>query len=539
MTVIVNTIKNIGTNLGKKILSSDDIITAIKNAIIKQDPRIKTGQQYFDELGGTTSVDDVIQNAVINKQNRQATLQEIGSNWKYRKERTMLRNLATQDPDIQDLISSIPEVPAGKELKVSPKVLMKFADIYNKQEPFSAQYLVNTLGKGTFDKLRNRATLIPVEEGGIKPESIAFYSKQRKVDPNTDMVTAKAENILRNYKKLVPEATGYELKPNNLGEVDIDSLLSLDKDVKNYITKNGVINKTNKFALLNKLKNEGVIDELGLGEVFLMGPKTVSSNDPQILNYLAKAKTGKLPKHFKYTQKILTEPQQIQLKNIYKNIAEIYKPMNLGKGMMQGDLLSKKTKELFQNNVNRMIEHGVRRQDKTIDEVMESLVKQTNDPDFYEKVVPLMIKKVQLQDKIDYYKSKGVDLDDVNLSHMTAVVDDIDLTFKLNNIFIGSAKKNKEEQKYANKIRRLKSQLQGRGGIQLVSKNQAKQASDEIDQLEFEIEELGLRRPIEADFELGMDDQFKSTMQQNLEISEQMKDGGFASIEEVLEYDNG
>jgi len=536
---VVNTIKNIGTNLGKKILSSDDIITAIKNAIIKQDPRIKTGQQYFDELGGITSVDDVIQNAVINKQNRQATLQEIGSNWKYRKERTMLRNLATQDPDIQDLISSIPGVPAGKELKVSPEVLMKFADIYNKQEPFAAQYLVNTLGKGTFDKLRNRATLIPVEEGGIKPESIAFYSKQRKVDPNTDMVTAKAENILRNYKKLVPEATGYELKPNNLGEVDIDSLLSLDKDVKNYITKNGVINKTNKFALLNKLKNEGIIDELGLGEVFLMGPKTVSSNDPQILKYLAKAKTGKLPKHFKYTQKILTEPQQIQLKNIYKNIAEIYKPMNLGKGMMQGDLLSKKTKELFQNNVNRMIEHGVRRQDKTVDEVMESLVKQTNDPDFYEKVVPLMIKKVQLQDKIDYYKSKGVDLDDVNLSHMTAVVDDIDLTFKLNNIFIGSAKKNQEEQKYANKIRRLKSQLQGRGGIQLVSKNQAKQASDEIDQLEFEIEELGLRRPIEADFESGMDDQFKSTMQQNLEISEQMKDGGFASIEEVLEYDNG
>ena len=147
-----------------------------------------------------------------------------------------------------------------------------------------------------------------------------------------------------------------------------------------------------------------------------------------------------------------------------------------------------------------------------------------------------MIKKVQLQDKIDYYKSKGVDLDDVNLSHMTAVVDDIDLTFKLNNIFIGAAKKNKEEQKYANKIRRLKSQLQSRGGIQLVSKNQAKQASDEIDQLEFEIEELGLRRPIEADFESGMDDQFKSTMQQNLEISEQMKDGGFASIEEVLEY---
>jgi hypothetical protein len=185
-----------------------------------------------------------------------------------------------------------------------------------------------------------------------------------------------------------------------------------------------------------------------------------------------------------------------------------------------------------------MIEHGIRRQGKTVDEVMTSLAKQTDDPDFYKKVIPLMIKKVQLQDKIDYYKSKGVDLDDVNLSHMTAVVDDIDLTFKINNIFIGSAKKNREEQNYANRIRRLKAQLQGRGGIQLLGKNQAKKASDEIDQLEFEIEELSLRRPVEADFESGIDEQFKSMMEQNLEISEQMQDGGLVSFEEVLEHNN-
>ena len=84
----------------------------------------------------------------------------------------------------------------------------------------------------------------------------------------------------------------------------------------------------------------------------------------------------------------------------------------------------------------------------------------------------------------------------------------------------------------------MKAKLQGRGGIQLVSKNQAKQASDEIDQLEFEIEELSLRRPVESDFESGMDDQFKSMMEQNLEISNQMQDGGLVSFEEVLEYNN-
>ena len=516
---------------------TDNLLKKIFKEMLIDDPNIQTGQQYLDNLGGKTDPDTVVRNVAINKQNRQATLKEIGSDWKYRKERMMLRNLATKDPDIKDLILSIQPKAIGQSFIVSPESVAKFADIYNKQDPFATEYLSKTIGKDQFDLIRKKAERIPVEEGGIKPESLSFY-KFNKVSPSTDLVTAKAENILRNYKKFVPEATGYELKPNNLGEVDIDSLLSLDKDVKNYITKNGVINKNNKFALLNKLKNEGIIDELGLGEVFLMGPKTISSSDPQILNYLAQAKTGKLPKHFKYTQKILTEPQQIQLKNIYKNIAEIYKPMNLGRGMMGEGLLSKKTKELFENNVNRMIEHGIRRQGKTIEEVMTSLAKQADDPDFYKKVIPLMIKKVQLQDKIDYYKSKGVDLDDVNLSHMTAVVDDIDLTFKINNIFIGSAKKNREEQNYANRIRRLKAQLQGRGGIQLLGKNQAKQVSDEIDQLEFEIEELSLRRPLESDFESGIDDQFKSMMEQNLEIAQQIKDGGLVSFEEVLEHNN-
>ena len=516
---------------------TDNILKKIFTEMQLELPNVQTGQQYLDNLGGKNNLDTVMRNVAINKQNRQATLKEIGSDWKYRKERMMLRNLATKDLDIKDLISKLPQRAAGQPFIVSPETIAKFADIYNRQDPFATEYLSKMIGKNQFDLLRKRASSIPVEEGGIKPESVSFY-KFNKVDPNTDIITAKAENVLRNYKKFVPEGTGYELKPNNLGEVDIYSLLSLDKDVKNYLTVDGVLNKHKKFALLNKLRNEGIIDELGLKEVFLMGPKTVSSTDPQILNYLSKAKTGKLPKHFNYIQKVLTEPQQIQLKNIYKNIAEIYKPMNLGTGMMRGDLLSKKTKELFQNNVNRMIEHGLRRQGKTIEEVMTSLAKQADDPDFYEKVIPLMIKKVQLQDKIDYYKSKGVDLDDVNLSHMTAVVDDIDLTFKINNIFIGSAKKNREEQNYANRIRRLKAQLQGRGGIQLLGKNQAKQVSDEIDQLEFEIEELSLRRPVESDFESGIDEQFKSMMEQNLEISEQMQDGGLVSFEEVLEHNN-
>jgi len=451
-----------------------------------------------------------------------------------------LRAMTRTDPELNEFISllnSVPKNPAGSQTNFSPEMITKFADIYNERNAFKVEHMRSILGKSMFNNLRRRARLINPEEGGITKETLDYMTNltNKRIPLETDIITSRAANVLQNYKKLIPDATGYELKPNNLGEVDIDTILSLDPVLKAYLTVGGKISKGKKFAVLNKLRNEGIIDELGLGEMFFAGPKTTSSSDPQILNYLAQAKTGKLSKHFKYTQKILTEPQRVQLKNIFSNIADVYKPLELGRGMMKGQLLSKKVKELFENNVNRMIGHGIRRQGKSVDEVIQSLVKQTDDPEFYKDVVPLMIKKVQLQDKIDFYRTKGVDLDDVNLSHMTAVVDDIDTTFKLNNIFIGSAKLNKEEQTYANAIRRLQSKLKGKGGLR-VNKNEEKQIADQIDQLEFEIEELGLRRPIEADFESGMDDQFKSMMEQNLEISEQMKDGGFASIEEVLEY---
>ena len=163
---------------------TDNLLKKIFKEMLIDDPNIQTGQQYLDNLGGKTDPDTVVRNVAINKQNRQATLSEIGSDWKYRKQRMMLRNLATKDPDIKDLVSKIPPRAAGQPLITSPEVLMKFADIYNKQNPFATQYLSTILGKGTFDKLRNRSSLIPVEEGGIKPESVSFYSKQRKVDPN-------------------------------------------------------------------------------------------------------------------------------------------------------------------------------------------------------------------------------------------------------------------------------------------------------------------------------------------------------------------
>ena len=500
-----------------------------------------SGDEYLASLG--TQVDDVTKNVLTNKLNKQSDLFNIATNLVERKNRMRSRALFKNDAELNDFITTIESVPIatqGQTTNFSPEIVTKFADFYNQRDPLKQEYLRTTLGNNIFNNLRNRGSTINAEEGGITKETIDYMkdAANKKISAETDIITARAENVLKNYKSLVPDSTGYDLKPNNLGEVDIDTILSLDPALKAYLTVKGKFSKGNKFAILNKLKEEGVIDELGLGEMFLVGPKTMSSSDPQILNYLAQAKTGKLSKHFKFTQKILTEPQRLELKRIFSNIADVYKPLNLGRGMMNEQLLSKKVKELFENNVNRMIGHGIRRQGKTVDQVIQSLVRQTDDPEFAESVIPLMIKKVQLQDKIDYYKSKSVDLDDVNLSHMTAVVDDIDTTFKLNNIFIGPKKRNQEEQKYSNAIRRLQSKLKAKGGLQ-VSKGEEKQIADQISQLEFEIEELGLRRPIEADFESGIDKQFEETMTKNYEIADQMKDGGFASFEEVLEYDNG
>tara|TARA_R110001592_G_scaffold237701_1_gene496929 strand:+ start:48 stop:1673 length:1626 start_codon:yes stop_codon:yes gene_type:complete len=520
---------------------TESILSKLQNLILKNKSDLMSGDEYLASVG--TQVDDVTRNVLTNKLNKQSDLFNIATNLAERKNRMRSRALFKNDAEISDFITSIESIPVttrGQETNFTPEIVTKFADIYNQRDPLKQEYMRTILGKNVFNNLRSRGSTINAEEGGITKETIDYMknASNKKISAETDIITARAENVLKNYKSLVPDSTGYDLKPNNLGEVDIDTILSLDPALKAYLTVNGKLSKGNKFAILNKLKKEGVIDELGLGEMFLVGPKTMSSSDPQILNYLAKAKTGKLPKHFKFTQKILTEPQRLELKNIFSNIADVYKPLELGRGMMKGDLLSKKVKELFENNVNRMIGHGIRRQGKTVDQVMESLIKQTDDPEFAESVVPLMIKKVQLQDKIDYYKSKSVDLDDVNLSHMTAVVDDIDTTFKLNNIFIGPKKRNQEEQQYANAIRRLQSKLKAKGGLQ-VSKGEEKQIADQISQLEFEIEELGLRRPIEADFESGIDKQFEETMTKNYEIADQMKDGGFASFEEVLEYDNG
>jgi len=324
---------------------TESILSRLQNLILKNKSDLMSGDEYLASVG--TQVDDVTRNVLTNKLNKQSDLFNIATNLAERKNRMRSRALFKNDAEISDFITSIESIPVttrGQETNFTPQIVTKFADIYNQRDPLKQEYLRTTLGNNIFNNLRNRGSIINAEEGGITKETIDYMknASNKKISAETDIITARAENVLKNYKSLVPDSTGYDLKPNNLGEVDIDTILSLDPALKAYLTVNGKLSKGNKFAILNKLKKEGVIDELGLGELFLVGPKTMSSSDPQILNYLAKAKTGKLPKHFKFTQKILTEPQRLELKNIFSNIADVYKPLELGRGMMKGDLLSKK-----------------------------------------------------------------------------------------------------------------------------------------------------------------------------------------------------
>lgn len=63
----------------------------------------------------------------------------------------------------------------------------------------------------------------------------------------------------------------------------------------------------------------------------------------------------------------------------------------------------------------------------------------------------------------------------MHISHKEAVVDNIDTTFKLSNIFIGKAKLNRQEVALKNKIRNLKSILKQKGGKRLFLSEEAEE----------------------------------------------------------------
>jgi hypothetical protein len=332
------------------------------------------------------------------------------------------------------------------------------------------------MGEEVFDAIALRAKRIGFIDPGVgkKVETLERYTRSLP----KDAAMQRAEVILQNYKNMVPSATGQELKLglNNLGEFDINQLLIQDDFLKNYLVKDGKVSNLRRQTILKQLHREGILKKLGLDKFYLAGsnPKVVGTDDPKLQQFLI--------------------------------------------------------------DLAKRVKFGIR-EGKTVDEIFNSFQKQINDPDFYEKVVPLILKKVQLQDKIRYNREKfGLDIDDLHISHKEAVVDNIDTTFKLSNIFIGKAKLNRKEVALKNKIRNLQSILKQKGGKRLFLSEEAEEnIKREIQDTEFELEHGGYYDPIEEGFEEQMD---QALSQSAFGSSFVFADGGFATMEDVLGYSN-
>ena len=144
-----------------------------------------------------------------------------------------------------------------------------------------------------------------------------------------------------------------------------------------------------------------------------------------------------------------------------------------------------------------------------------------------------MKEKVRLRDKIKFYKSKGVELDDVVLAHMKAVAEDLDLSLRFDNVFIGNAKPNSREGNLLSRISQIKKELQQKN----ISEEKRIELSEKLDTMVYEATEMQKHIRIDdlSQFEKDADEKFKEVMEINQMISTQMRDGGIVSINKMIE----
>jgi hypothetical protein len=410
---------------------------------------------------GVKTVDDMIDQKIVPKKDVKIDFNDIYTNPIKRKDRMKIRNETVNDKELNDLINQI-----SKEEKFSEDTVSKFANVYNSKNPFKIEYLSSSLTTDTgsrFKSLRKKAK----DQELITDETVKSVKGllDKKIENLSDLKLGKLEEQLRKYKGANPNETGMNLRVNKFGEFDINDIFKLDDDLKDLVN-----NKPSRQKIIKKLEKEGILDELGLADLNIQASKPKTISDPQIDQYLKDLNLNYLPKKFDFTSKILN-PQQ---KKIY---SDLQKKVTNSIGSNQA------VKDMIRENVNRMIKYGVRDQGKTVDEVIASLQKQTNSNEFLGEIVPLMLKKIKAQKNIEKFRKIGIDLDNVNLGHMKAVVEDVDQTFKLNNLFIGLSKKNTAESVIQKKIRNLNKQLDEKGGS-VANKNKIKA---DIEDLQYEL----------------------------------------------------
>jgi hypothetical protein len=474
------------------------------------------GKVAQEVTSGIKPIDDIIDQKIVPKEDVKIDFNDIYTNPIKRKDRVKIRNETANDKELNDLINQI-----SKEEKFSEDTVSKFANVYNSKNPFKIEYLSSSLTTDTgsrFKSLRKKAK----DQELITDETVKSVKGllDKKIENLSDLKLGKLEEQLRKYKGANPNETGMNLRVNKFGEFDINDIFKLDDDLKYLVN-----NKSSRQKIIKKLEKEGILDELGLADLNIQASKPKTISDPQIDQYLKDLNLNYLPKKFDFTSKILN-PQQ---KKIY---SDLQKKVTKSIGSNQA------VKDMIRENVNRMIKYGVRDQGKTVDEVIASLQKQTNSNEFLGEVIPLMLKKIEIQDYLKRFKDDlGITLDSVDMSHMKAVVEDIDQTFKLNNLFIGLSKKNTAESVIQKKIRNLNKQLDEKGGS-VANKNKIKA---DIEDLQSELKTGNYYDSVSENYpsasEVGTDVQ----KQIKEKISEAMmgdstyfkKDGGMMNINDI------
>ena len=474
------------------------------------------GKVAQEVTSGIKPIDDIIDQKIVPKEDVKIDFNDIYTNPIKRKDRVKIRNETANDKELNDLINQI-----SKEEKFSEDTVSKFANVYNSKNPFKIEYLSSSLTTDTgsrFKSLRKKAK----DQELITDETVKSVKGllDKKIENLSDLKLGKLEEQLRKYKGANPNETGMNLRVNKFGEFDINDIFKLDDDLKYLVN-----NKSSRQKIIKKLEKEGILDELGLADLNIQASKPKTISDPQIDQYLKDLNLNYLPKKFDFTSKILN-PQQ---KKIY---SDLQKKVTKSIGSNQA------VKDMIRENVNRMIKYGVRDQGKTVDEVIASLQKQTNSNEFLGEVIPLMLKKIEIQDYLKRFKDDlGITLDSVDMSHMKAVVEDIDQTFKLNNLFIGLSKKNTAESVIQKKIRNLNKQLDEKGGS-VANKNKIKA---DIEDLQSELKTGNYYDSVSENYpsasEVGTDVQ----KQIKEKISEAMmgdstyfkKDGGMMNIKDM------
>ena len=464
----------------------------------KSKPEIKTGQEYYDDLGGD---DDVVQrNVLINKDRRYIDIY-TGKTKEDRLDRLAIRYQVSQNKDVKDFINLV----KNKETRnYDEKVFSKFADLYKQRNPMLVEFLRTAIPKGRFNNIRKGSMKIPIEEGGVTQEDIDFYTQANKdTSPqmkDMDVVYKKSENVLRNYKAGNPEATGVELKVNKLGDTNITDLLMTDPKLKEHLA--GAESNMPLTKIVNTLKKDGLFEELGFDNYFLAG-QIKKVNSPVIDKYLKENNLESLPKDFDYSS-LLNENQKIIVKKVNDRITEIFNEMEIpiipksqrGQGFPD---VRKQVKDRLRQNLNRMILYQLR-EGKNYEDTIKTFKEQTDNPEFYEEVVPLIIKSAQQRNYINGLNKDlgltelGLDVDNVVLAHSVGVLEDVDLTFRINNMYIGSEKLNQEESTIQRAIQKNKKILNKKN----VTNEEIVQANEEINGLKAQLESKGYYESVES-----------------------------------------